>query len=223
MDNTLFFSFYLSFKVAIMASMLSFLIGTPIAYLMVWKNFTGKNFLNTIIMLPLILPPTIMGYYLILAFGKHGLIGSFLFKTFGITLIFKWYAAVIASFIVSLPLMIKSAQSSFLKIDKNLIDAAHTLGLTNKMTFIKVILPLSKNGLIAGFVLSFARALGEFGATLMFAGNIPGKTDTIPLKIYALTENGEIGKANNIALIYIILAISIIYFSDKLLNKKGPR
>lgn len=218
--DTFIFSFRLSFQVALTATLCSTFLGVFIAYLLALKTFRFKEFLDTIITLPIILPPTITGFYLILIFGRNGIIGGPLFQLTGFTIMFTWEAAVLASFVVSVPLMIKTVRATIESIDHDMIRASHNLGYGEWQTFWNVILPLSKKGILAAIILSFARAMGEFGATLMLAGNIPGKTNTIPLTIYSLANNGEWQKAHIIVIIYTLLAVSFLSLSKKLAGAK---
>jgi molybdate transport system permease protein len=165
------------------------------------------------------LPPTVTGYYLIIAFGRNGFIGKYLYDLTGWSIMFTWYAAVLASFVVALPLMIKTARAAIESVDRNLINASFTLGHTETETAIKIILPLAKKGIIAGAVLSFARALGEFGATLMLAGNLPGKTDTMPLAIYSLAGSGDWEKAGGMVLLLTVMAGLFLYLANRYSRK----
>ena len=215
MDSSLLFSLRLSFQVASVATVFSVLVGTGIAYLLARKSFRGKEVLDLLFTLPLVLPPTVIGYYLILFAGRNGLIGSLLYRWTGWSIVFTWVAAVLASFVVSLPLMIKTTRAAIESVDEALIDASYTLGHNELMTAVKVILPLSKKGILAGAVLSFARALGEFGATLMIAGNIPGKTDTMPLAIYTSVSSGEWSGANLLVLFFTLISGFFIYIANR--------
>ena len=170
MDNSIFFSLRLSFQVAALSTIFVFIVGICVAYLLARKDFRGKELIDILFTLPLVLPPTVTGYYLIILFGRNGFIGSYLYRLTGWSMMFTWYGAAVASFVVSLPLMIKITRAAFESIDKNLVNASYTLGHSELTTALKVIIPIAKKGIIAGTVLSFARALGEFGATLMVAG-----------------------------------------------------
>jgi molybdate transport system permease protein len=191
------------------------LVGTGMAYLLARRNFKGKEILDILLTLPLVLPPTVIGYYLIILMGRNGLIGSILYHWTGWSIVFTWYAAVLASFVVSLPLMIKTTRAAIESVDKSLINASYTLGHSEMTTVIKVILPLSKKGIIAGTVLAFARAMGEFGATLMVAGNIPGKTNTMPLAIYTSASSGEWANANLLVVFFTLISGLFIYIANK--------
>ena len=198
-----------------MATVFVVLVGTGMAYLLASKRFRGKEILDILLTLPLVLPPTVIGYYLIILMGRNGLIGSTLYHWTGWSIVFTWYAAVLASFVVSLPLMIKTTRAAIESVDKSLINASYTLGHSELTTVIKVILPLSKKGIIAGTVLAFARAMGEFGATLMVAGNIPGKTNTMPLAIYTSASSGEWANANLLVLFFTLVSGLLLYIANR--------
>ncbi len=215
MDSSVVFSLRLSLQVAFVATVLIIIIGLPIAYLLARKNFPGKEVLDISLTLPLVLPPTVTGYYLILAFGRNGFIGRYLYEWLDWSIMFTWYAAVLASFVVALPLMIKTGRAALESVDRNLINAAYTLGHSEWETALKVTLPLAKRGLLAGIVLSFARALGEFGATLMLAGNIPGKTDTMPLAIYSLSASGDQEQAAGMVVLLTLVAALFLYLANR--------
>jgi molybdate transport system permease protein len=204
----------LSLQVAAVATIFVVIVGVAAAYFLARKNFRGKEVLDVLLTLPLVLPPTVTGYYLIIAFGRNGFIGKYLYDLTGWSIMFTWYAAVLASFVVALPLMIKTARAAIESVDRNLINASFTLGHTETETAIKIILPLAKKGIIAGAVLSFARALGEFGATLMLAGNLPGKTDTMPLAIYSLAGSGDWEKAGGMVLLLTVMAGLFLYLAN---------
>lgn len=219
MDSSILFSLRLSLQVASIATFFVILIGVSVAYLFARKDFKGKEFLDIIFTLPLVLPPTVTGYYLIVIFGRNGVVGKFIYELTGWTIMFTWYAAVLASFVVALPLMIKTARAAIESVDKNLINASYTLGHSEFETAVKVILPLAKRGIIAGSVLSFARAMGEFGATLMVAGNIPGKTDTMPIAIYSLASGGEWSKANVMVILLTLTSGIFLYLANRYSRK----
>ncbi|MED4581588.1 molybdate ABC transporter permease subunit [Brevibacillus choshinensis] len=195
----------LSLKVAALSTSLVFVIGLLMARLMTQRNFFGKNLLESFFLLPLVLPPTVVGFGLLFLFGKNGFLGKLLTDWFGIQVVFTLTGAVIASVVVSFPLMYQSAVAAFTSVDRRLEDAARTLGASEWRLFWTVAFPLAWPGLLAGFVLSFARGLGEFGATLMLAGYIPGKTDTIPVAIYFAVEAGQMEKA----LFWVIIIVSL--------------
>jgi len=215
MDASTLFSIKLSLQVAVVATIFVILLGVAVAYLLARKNFFGKEALDVLFTLPLVLPPTVTGYYLIVAFGRNGFIGRHIYELTGWSIMFTWYAAALASFVVALPLMIKTSRAAIESVDHDLINASYTLGHTELETAVKVVLPLSKRGILAGAVLSFARALGEFGATLMIAGNIPGKTDTMPLAIYSLAGSGDWEKASGMVVILTLMAGLFLYAANR--------
>lgn len=186
-----------------------------VAYLLAMRNFRGKEILDILFTLPLVLPPTVTGYYLIILFGRNGLIGKTLYEWTGWSIMFTWYAAVLASFVVALPLMIKATRAAIESVDPNLINASYTLGHSEFETAMKVTLPLAKRGMIAGAVLSFARAMGEFGATLMIAGNIPGKTDTVPISIYSHASSGDWSKTNVMVILFSVMSGLFLYIANR--------
>lgn len=201
--------FWISIKTATLSTIVTFLIGVPIAYLIANYNSRLKGFIDGVITLPLILPPTVVVFFLLLLCGKNGPIGEFL-ENFDTTLIFSWPATVLSAIAVSFPMMYRSTRSAFEQIDPNLISAARTLGLSEFKIFHKISIPIAYPGIIGGIVLSFARAMGEFGATLMLAGNIPGKTQTMPLAIFFAAEGGDMKQAMLWVLIIIVFSFSMI-------------
>lgn len=209
----------LSLKIAFITTFINLVIGVIISYFFVYKDFKGKSLLESIITLPMVLPPSVTGYMLLTLFGRNGPIGNFLFKTFNTSIIFTWIAALIAAIVVTFPLMYQSIKTSFSNVDPILYKAAETLGANKLKVFFTIIIPLSIQGIITGIVLTFARALGEFGATLMIAGNIPNKTQTIPLAIYFATESGDEVTANILVLIMTLFSFSIIFLLNQFKKK----
>jgi len=201
----------LSIKVASISVVFVFFLGVLAAYMMRSLDFPGKAVLESLFTLPLVLPPVVVGFLLLILIGKQGPIGILLKKYFDIQLIFTQSAAVLAGTVVSFPLMYQSTKAAFESIDKTLEDAARTLGASEWRVFWTVTIPLSWSGLISGLVLSFSRTLGEFGATIMIAGNIPGKTQTIPLAIYFATESNDLTTAGVYVIIISAITFSIIY------------
>jgi len=216
MDNSLFFSLKLSVQVAAIATLFVIIIGLSAAYILARKNFPGKELLDILLTLPLVLPPTVTGYYLIVLFGRNGLLGRHLYDWTGWSIMFTWYAAVLASFVVALPLMVKIARAAIESVDENLIRASYTIGHSEYWTALKVILPLARKGIIAGTILSFARAMGEFGATLMVAGNIPGRTNTMPLAIYSAAASGDRTQATIMVIVFTLICGLFLYAANKL-------
>lgn len=187
--------FALSLQVAAISTFFVFFASLILARFMGNRDFWGKSMLEALILLPLVLPPTVIGFGLIYLFGLNGPLGSVLEEWFGLQIVFTWLGAVIASFIVSLPLMYQSTMAAFEKVDPRWENVARTMGVSEWRIFRTITFPLSWPGIFAGLVLSFARGLGEFGATLMIAGYIPGQTETIPLAIYFAYEAGNMEKA----------------------------
>lgn len=198
----------LSLRIAAIATLFSGIAGTLLAYFLNKKDSIIKDFLEVLIILPMILPPSVTGYILLILIGKRGPIGSFLLENFDYNIVFTWIAAVLAAAIVSLPLMYQNAKAAFLGVEEDYIKSARTLGALEKRIFFTITLPLAKVGLISGIVLTFARSIGEFGATLMVAGNIPGKTQTIPTAIYFANQRGDTQTGN--ILVGIMVAFSFI-------------
>ena len=209
-------AFKISVLVVSVATVAIALVGTALAFLLARREFRAKEFLDSLVTLPMVLPPTVTGYYLILLLGRRGLLGRTLFALTGWTVAFTWEAAAIAAATVALPLMVKSARAALESIDRRYELVSFSLGKSEFETFFRVTLPLASRGILAGVVLSFARALGEFGATLMLAGNIQGKTQTMPLAIYEAFISGEDGKAQIMAVILTGTSGAVIYLTKVL-------
>ncbi|ABR34136.1 molybdate ABC transporter permease subunit [Clostridium beijerinckii] len=204
---------WISIKTATLSTVITFFLGIIVSYWM--SNFKGKSkgIIDGLFTLPLILPPTVVGFFLLLICGKNGPIGKLL-DLFNTSLIFSWSATVIAAIVVSFPMMYRTTRSAFEQIDINILSAARTLGLSEFKIFYKIAIPLAMPGIIGGLVLSFARAMGEFGATLMLAGNIPGKTQTMPLAIFFAAEGGDMQKA----ILWVIIIVTLSLFLILILN-----
>ncbi|MFZ4524417.1 MAG: molybdate ABC transporter permease subunit [Chlorobium sp.] len=212
----------LSIKVALTATAISLPFGFTVAWLIVFKPFRGKVFLEVLVNLPLTLPPVVIGFFLLLLLGKHGWIGKLLAES-GIVLIFTWKAAVIASATVGFPLLVRSIRLGMESIDRQLIDASRSLGAQWYDTLLTIILPLSFRGLLAGSSLMFARSLGEFGATIIVAGNIPGITQTIPLAIYDYASSpSSTAMALSLCLVSVVISVTVLLLHE-LLNSKLDR
>ncbi len=205
------FPVLLSLEVAAVSLIFVFFLGVSAAFFMQRRSFPGQAALEALFMLPLVLPPVVTGFLLLLIIGRQGPLGRFLYDAVGLQLIFTPYAAVLAGVVVAFPLMYQSAKAAFARVDQQLEDAARTLGASETRIFFTITLPLAKSGLVAGLVLSFARALGEFGATIMIAGNIPGKTQTLPLAIYFASEANDLTQAGAYVLLISILTFSLIF------------
>lgn len=215
MKNVILSPVIISLKVALVATIIVFILGIALAFIFTRYNFKGKAFLETLILLPMCLPPTVVGYGLLLFIGKNGLGGKITTALFGNTLVFTWLGAAIGGAIVALPLMYQSTKAAFLDIDIAYIESAKSLGAKDSSIFYYIIIPLAIEGIVSGVILSFTRALGEFGATLMVAGNIPGKTQTIPIAIYFAVESGNKLQANILMAIVVIFSFSVVFFLNR--------
>ncbi len=207
---------YLSLKVAAFSTLLVLMIGVPVARLLACGRFPGQSLLSSLVTLPMVLPPTVLGYYLLVLIGRQGIIGGFLDTRFGINLVFTWQAAVIAAAVVALPLMVRSVQASFESVDSDYEAVARTLGRSELSIFFTVTIPLAWPGLLAGTVLAFARAMGEFGATLMVAGNIPGQTQTLSVAIYDAVQSGDAALANTLVIMVSVLTLTVLIVLNRL-------
>lgn len=201
----------LSLKVAFAAVIIVACSSIPIAALMARHEFWGKDVVESVITLPLVLPPSVVGFMLLFVFGKNGPLGKLFEQLFHTRIVFTLTGAVIAAAVVAFPLMYQSVKVAIESVDQNLEKAARTLGASELRVFVTITLPLALNGIVAGLVLAFARSLGEFGATLMIAGNIPGKTQTMPIAIYFANEAGDTGQASILVIIMTIFSFLVIY------------
>jgi molybdate transport system permease protein len=200
----------LSIEVAILATALTALIGIPLAWALGKGRFAGRDLVGAVIMTPLVLPPTVLGYYLLVLIASQGPLGRLLERV-GVELAFTWRAAVLAGCVGSLPLLVRTVQAGFEAVDGRLEDVARTLGRTEAAVFFTITLPLAWRAVLAGLVLAFCRAFGDFGMTLMVAGNIPGRTQTLPLAIYDRVQANEMREANSLALLAIALVIVLLF------------
>ena len=200
----------LSLKVASWVTLINGVVGVALGYLLARARFVGRELLDTLLTLPLVLPPTVLGYYLLVVVGKQGVVGAWLHQHFGVSLIFTWQGAVLASTLVALPLVLKSARAAFENIEPQFENAARVLGMNEWVVFVRVTLPLAWRGILAGLLLTFARALGEFGATLMVAGSIPGRTQTLSVAVYEAVQSGQDGTANMLVAITSIACIAVL-------------
>ena len=212
---------WLSIKVALASLGFVVLLGVSAAYVMRRSEFAGKAAVEAVFSLPLVLPPVVTGFLLLLLIGKQGPIGRFLADSFDLQLIFTPYAAVIAGTVVAFPLMYQSTKAAFQSIDAKLEDAARTLGANEWRVFWTVSLPLAWHGLLSGIVLSFSRALGEFGATIMFAGNIPGVTQTMSTAVYAAVQANDYDLAFNWAIVIIVFSLVFVTLMNALIARTG--
>ncbi len=205
----------LSLKVSAYATLWLIPLGIFLAWLLSSKSFYGKQILDSIIHLPLVLPPVVIGYLLLISMGRRGFLGQWLYDTFGLVFSFSWKGAVLACIVVSLPLMVRSVRLSLDSIDSRLQQAARTLGASPFRVFFTITLPLILPGVITGIMLSFARSLGEFGATISFVSNIPGETQTIPLAMFNFIETpGAEAEAARLCVISIAIALTSLLFSE---------
>lgn len=205
----------ISLLVSLSATLLIMVMGLALAYLLARCEFRGKHLVDALVTIPMVLPPTVVGYYLVILLGREGALGGPLYAMTGWSFVFTWQGAAIAAFVVSLPLMVRVARSAIESVDDDLIKTSYSLGKSKLETFFRVILPLSKGGIVAGTILAFARAIGEFGATLMVAGNIPGRTSTLSLSIYSAFQTGEDELARTLALILTGISALVIYLAGK--------
>ncbi|OEF95924.1 molybdate ABC transporter permease subunit [Desulfuribacillus alkaliarsenatis] len=204
---------WISLKTATTATIITFVLGIFIARWMAGYRGRAKGLIDGLLVLPMVLPPTVIGFILLYTFGRNGPIGQFLMY-FDITVIFTWWATVIAATVVAFPLMYKTARAAFEQIDYTYIEAAKTLGYNEWQIFWRVLLPLSWPGVIAGTILAFARALGEFGATLMLAGSIPGKTQTVPVAIFFAVEAGQMERAFAWVVIMVVISLLMVVVTN---------
>ncbi|HII81178.1 MAG TPA: molybdate ABC transporter permease subunit [Methanosarcina sp.] len=220
MLDRIWFPLSLTLWIAAISSLLVLLSGVTIAYMFAKRDFRGKRLAELFVTLPLVLPPTVTGYILVVLMGKNGFLGQLIFKMTGTGVMFTWQAAVLAAYTVSLPLMVRTAQAAIEAVDREIEYAAYILGRTELETALLITLPLAKRGILAGLVLSFARAVGEFGATLMLAGNIPGKTNTMSISIYSAFQAGDNELAQVLVLILILMSMLTIALTGRFANRK---
>lgn len=211
---------WLTLKVALLATLIAGLAGIGLAWWLSRSQFPGKSILDSILVLPMVLPPTVIGYYLIVLIGRNGVLGRYLHDWLGINLMFTWQGAVIAASVVSLPLVYKGARAAFEEVDGRFANAARTLGAGEFELFVWVALPLAIRGIAAGLMLAFARAMGEFGATLMIAGNLPGKTQTLSIAVYEAVQAGDDARALWLTLIISLVCMVVLVVSGRLLQAK---
>ena len=211
---------WLTLKVALLATLLAGVAGIGLGWYMARRRFVGHTLVDAVLMLPMVLPPTVLGYYLIVLIGRNGVLGQYLDQWFGINLMFTWQGAVIAASIVSLPLIYKAARAAFEDADPRMVLAARTLGASELEIFLRISLPLAGRGVVAGLMLAFARAMGEFGATLMIAGNLPGKTQTLSIAVYDAVQAGNDAQALWLTLLISVVCMFVLVVSSRLLQAK---
>jgi len=206
----------LSLKVAGCATLIDLVLGVAAGFLLARRRFPGRELLDTLLTLPMVMPPTVLGYYLLVLIGRHGWLGAWLQDRFGINLIFTWQGAVIAAAVVIFPLVFKPARAAFEAVDGQLEQAARVLGVSEMALFFRVTLPLAWRGILAGLLLGFARALGEFGATLMVAGSIPGRTQTLSIAVYEAVQAGQDDTANLMVLLTSFVCVAVLLTAGRL-------
>lgn len=216
MDSTAWTALSLSLKVALAASALAGTLGIALGLALARLRFRGRNLLDATLTLPMVLPPTVLGYYLLVVLGREGPIGHWLEAAFGLRLVFTWQGAVVAASVVALPLVFKAARAAFEAVDPQFEQAARVLGVGETAVFLRVTLPLAWRGILAGLLLAFARALGEFGATLMLAGSIPGQTQTMAIAIYEAVQAGQDHTANLLVGITSLTCIAVLLAAGRL-------
>jgi molybdate transport system permease protein len=210
----------LSVKVAAWATAITLVTGVAVAWWVARRPFRGREVFDAVMTLPMVMPPTVLGYYLIVLIGRRGWIGGWLHEHLGITLMFTWQGAAIAASVVAFPLVYKAARAAFEEVPRQAENAARVLGATEWTVFVRVSLPLAWRGILAGAMLAFARAMGEFGATLMVAGSIPGKTQTLSIAVYEAVQAGRDDVANFLVVVTSVVCVLVLVGSGRLLRLK---
>lgn len=210
----------LSLQVAGLATLLALVAGVTLGWVVARARLPGRSLLEAVCMLPLVLPPTVLGYAILVLMGRHSALGGWLREHLDYTVIFNWHGAVLASALAALPLVLKGASSAFCQVDRNLEAAARTLGQSAWSCFVRVTLPLAWPGILAGTLLAFARAMGEFGASLMVAGSIPGQTQTASMAIYDAVQAGRDDLALALSLVVSALSVGILVLSQRFLQRR---
>ena len=211
---------WLSLRVAAVATLLALVLGVALGWLFARRRFRGATVLEAICMLPLVLPPTVVGYAILVLMGRQGVLGGWLREHFDYSIIFNWHGAVVASALVALPLVLKSASTAFSQVDRTLEAAAFTLRQSRLSTFIRVTVPLAWPGILAGTVLAYARAMGEFGASLMVAGSIPGQTQTLSMAIYDAVQAGQDDTAGALVIVISVASVVVLALSIRFLERR---
>ena len=223
MDSSIWITLALTLKVAAWATGINLVLGVTIGWLLARRQFFGRELLDAMLTLPLVLPPTVLGYYLLVVIGKRGWLGAWLQERFGVNLIFTWQGAVIAATLVAFPLILRSARTAFEAVDPQLEQAARVLGLGEWAVFFRVTVPMAWPGILAGTLLVFARSLGEFGATLMVAGSIPGRTQTLSIAVFEAVQAGQDDTANLLVVITSVTCIAVLLAAGRLAPARPPR
>jgi molybdate transport system permease protein len=213
----------LTLLVAAVAVIISLPLAVWVGWLLAKRNFPGKFLLETVVNLPLVLPPVVTGYLLLVSFGRHSPVGAFLEDALGLRLVFDWKGAALASAVVSFPLLVRPIRLAFAAVDDRLVNAARTLGASPLDAFWTILLPLARPGILSGSILAFARSMGEFGATIMLAGNIPGQTQTVPLLIYSQLDAPDgMAQSARLVLASVVIAAAALLVGE-LLDRNGRR
>ncbi len=210
------FPLWLSMRVATLATLAAAVAGTLLGYLLAEGRFSGRRILESVTALPLILPPTVLGYYLLVALGRRSAVGALFERVTGVPLVFTWQGAVVAAAVASFPYVVRTARAAFEDVDPSVREAARIDGASRSQQLLFVLLPLARRGIAAGVALAFARALGEFGATLMVAGNIPGRTQTMPIAIYDAVQSGQWGLASILVGVLTVIAVAALLLVSRL-------
>ena len=214
----------LSLKVSLVAMAVTLPVAYALAWLLARRRFPGRLLVDALVHLPLVVPPVVTGWLLLLAFGRNGPVGALLYDWFGITLVFRWTGAALAGGVMALPLMVRAIRLSIENVDRRLVQAARTLGASRLRAFMTITLPLTLPGILAGAVLGFARSIGEFGATIAFVSNIPGETRTLPLAIYTgLQLPGAEAVVTRLAIVSVLLSLAALIVSEWLVRRSGGR
>lgn len=207
---------WLSLRVASLATLLAAILGTLLGYLLSEGRWRGRGLVESLVTLPLILPPTVLGFYLLVAFGRQSALGALIERVTGVPLVFTWQAAVVAATVPAVPYVVRTARAAFEAVDLSIREAAAIDGARSLSRLVLILLPLARRGIMAGVTLAFARALGEFGATLMVAGNIPGRTRTMPLAIYDAVQSGSFDLAGLLVAILTAVALAVLLVAGRL-------
>lgn len=213
----------LTFQVAALATLFALIVGIAGARMLGRKRGLGRDIVESFLTLPLVLPPTVLGYYLLVVLGHNGPIGKWLREQFGFSLIFTWQGAVVAAAVAAFPLILRAARAAFAAVDPQLEQAARTLGLREDAIFFRVTLPLAWRGVAAGAMLAFARAMGEFGATLMIAGSLPGRTQTLSIAIYNAVMAGDDASAQALVILSLLSAMLVLIVAAQLITRSSRR
>jgi molybdate transport system permease protein len=223
MNEAAFTALLLSLKVAGSATLINLFAGVGVGYALSRARFPGRDVLDSLLTLPMVMPPTVLGYYLLVLLGRRSSVGAWLQDSFGFTFIFTWQGAALAAAIVGFPLVFKPARAAFENVDGQFEQAARVLGVSGLSLFLRVTLPLAWRGILAGLLLAFARAMGEFGATLMVAGSIPGETQTLSIAVYEAVQAGQDPLANQLVLLTSVVCVAVLLVAGRLAPRRVNR